>query len=335
MNGAINVMEFFLNVPPGAQLIITEHPNATLTSSGQPTYLFIGSGSNIPEVVCNPSSYPSYPGYGYRRRAEGGRGKQQVGGARRSDAEVCWVDGFCDVEGGENATSCRVDCPCNNNSVCDDAHGENPTNCLDDCHCGDGICDTVYMENATSCPGDCPCNSDGNCDDGETASLCSNDCSCGDDICDSSETTTSCSPDCNPGPGDTTWTGTGTGTGAGGGIQASCQCATAFNYCGDGVCNLQVGETFKNCPKDCPLKITSKTGFVKIQVIFCQAPTGIIDQGFTLGLKTYVSCSTTPPCLSPLSARMEAPSWCRLFFPHLIRRICGTHLAFVATALIS
>merc|ERR1711862_345838 len=59
----------------------------------------------------------------------------------------------CEVEKGETADSCAMDCQCNLDGICD--KWESISSCPLDCHCGNNICDKELGENADNCPSDC------------------------------------------------------------------------------------------------------------------------------------------------------------------------------------
>ncbi|MBI5066511.1 hypothetical protein HZA97_09865 [Candidatus Woesearchaeota archaeon] len=162
---------------------------------------------------------------------------------------------LCDYYYGEDFNICPQDC-----SICGDGKcffPEDGVSCPSDCKpvCGDGNCNKP--ENPTSCPQDCQqlqivpsvsalvCG-DGVCDPREAAPThptlaqyaCPQDCPvmCGDKVCDSAngESWQTCIEDC---PRTT---------------QAQCfgqQCV----YCGDGVCE-PLNEDVVRCPQDCKPK---------------------------------------------------------------------------------
>ncbi len=128
------------------------------------------------------------------------------------------------------------------NGTCEPA--ESAFNCAQDCACGDGHCDGT--ETPLTCPVDCQFGPDdnltgndfcgnGRCDRWEVdvnGILCPQDCklgaepagtSCGDYSCDPGETSASCPADC--------------------GNKA---------LCGDGICDVNVAESYGTCPVDCP-----------------------------------------------------------------------------------
>jgi len=59
----------------------------------------------------------------------------------------------CDIDQGETADSCGMDCKCNLDGICD--AWESSTSCPLDCHCGNFVCDYELGENADNCPADC------------------------------------------------------------------------------------------------------------------------------------------------------------------------------------
>ncbi len=135
-------------------------------------------------------------------------------------------DGVCRGAGGEDPSTCTLDCP----SVCGDSActpGESPAACPEDCcagGCGDGKCHGYGCgESPDSCPADCgtACG-DGSCDRGESPAVCPEDCRryvCGNGVCEPTD---------------------------GGPEDCPADCGTA---CGDCVC--QGGEDFQACPVDC------------------------------------------------------------------------------------
>lgn len=141
-------------------------------------------------------------------------------------------DGTCDAKGGEDCTSCALDCglcPTCPNKVCD--VDETCTSCPQDCGgcdtCGDGYCKGT--ETCLSCAPDCgTCETcgDGKCDaKTETCFTCAADCGvcegCGDGIC-KNEDCASCPHDCG-----------------------SC------SVCGNGKCEDAAYESCSNCRQDC------------------------------------------------------------------------------------
>jgi len=123
--------------------------------------------------------------------------------------------------------------------------------------CGDKVCDKT-KESCATCPGDCgPCGpvcGDGACQPGEACANCPTDCPCNvSDGCKVSEV-----PGCNgcscegcvckadPACCTTAWDDS---------CVAQCQkCGTSCvtpAKCGDGKCNVEIGESCVKCPQDC------------------------------------------------------------------------------------
>lgn len=93
--------------------------------------------------------------------------------------ELCG-NGSCEVEEGENTSTCPVDCHCNFDGICD-PH-ELIDNCELDCTCGNLICDVDLGENVENCPSDCACNANYKCEPWETENVCLKDCGEGADF---------------------------------------------------------------------------------------------------------------------------------------------------------
>lgn len=131
--------------------------------------------------------------------------------------------------------------------------------------CGDGICG--FPENYRTCPQDCLSGSwDGYCD-GVADGKCDQDCIfmnvsekdpdcpfCGNKVCDENENSRNCPQDCplcgnkvcEPLENQTT-------------CCRDCGCPQRMSCienkcipCGDDLCELELGENYKICPKDCP-----------------------------------------------------------------------------------
>jgi len=188
-----------------------------------------------------------------------------------SEVEICG-NGICSSENGEDVTNCSSDCGnletniyCGDN-LCDAS--EACGTCSADCgvcsepNCGDGICsanednlscgmdcggyeiegyycgDSVCQETEQcfTCSADCGACSeahcgDGECTEGEDYLGCFSDCGglevgeyCGDSVCSDSESCSSCQSDC----GD-------------------CK----VEYCGNGICSIEIGENISSCSQDC------------------------------------------------------------------------------------
>ena len=218
-----------------------------------------------------------------------GNGKCDPGetcGACQVDCGKCTKvvcgDNFCAGESGESCSNCPGDCgacpaTCGNGKW---DPGETCQNCMKDCGglcapglCGNGVCDKV--EDCLSCPKDCKvgCSAvcgDGMCVMGETCTTCALDCGlcagsgcgpggcsgaiCGNGQCEAAggETQQSCPADCKAAavcgngqceyPAETPQS-----------CPADCKMGGPA-VCGDGMCQMEAGETKANCPADCAPK---------------------------------------------------------------------------------
>lgn len=98
-----------------------------------------------------------------------------------------------------------------------------------DFYCGDGTCSKWADEDEETCPNDCreePVCGDDSCDDGETPDNCPQDCDlfdagspCGDQFCGGGENGNNCPIDCG--------------------------------FCGDDICQGDIGENATTCNEDC------------------------------------------------------------------------------------
>lgn len=77
-------------------------------------------------------------------------------------------NGKCDMEEGEDADSCLMDCQCNYDGTCDP--WETVDACSIDCTCGNFVCDYLLGENMKNCPSDCGCNANHHCEAWEDTS---------------------------------------------------------------------------------------------------------------------------------------------------------------------
>ncbi len=198
-------------------------------------------------------------------------------------------DGNCMALIQENCDSCPEDCgQCCGNGACQPAYLENCNSCPQDCGgcCGNNFCEEQFAESCESCPQDCgTCPAvcgDGECnlDAGESCKNCIVDCgpcpsACGDGQCTSDESCVVCPGDCGPCQGDC--------CAANGTIGCQeidiqvCVCemdsyccdvqwdaicaneaadACGANCgvepgCGDGICDVDLGENCYECPGDC------------------------------------------------------------------------------------
>lgn len=140
-------------------------------------------------------------------------------------------DGECSQ--GENCLNCELDCgecqPLENycgDNYCDGELGETCVNCEDDCgicpldyeYCGDLICQD--NEDCLNCRADC-----GSCEDIIDGAICGDGLKASTEECD----------DGNNMNGD----------------GCSATCTIEVNFCGDGMCVEQIGESCANCPFDC------------------------------------------------------------------------------------
>jgi putative hemolysin len=132
--------------------------------------------------------------------------------------------------------------------VCGDRRcviGESYKNCPQDCPSGsrDGYCDEVkdgicdedcLLQNITEKDPDCPFCGNKICDKGENNLNCPQDCPvCGNKICEFLENQTTCCLDC--------------------GCSENLKCIeNKCLPCGNNKCDVELGENYKLCPKDCP-----------------------------------------------------------------------------------
>ena len=228
--------------------------------AGDIVYIFVGNSTHNASTEVELSEF----------------GNDQAGPTQLSDPYFCG-DFDCDID--EDCTSCPEDCPptCNENDVCEPALCENVSNCEDcicnlndicepdllencntcpwDCHCPDGICQPEYNETNETCFEDCPCGN-GICDTiigpcgsyNETYEICPIDCPgcyCGNYICENDcngENHVNCPSDCN-------------GTCNYNGIcefgEFYSVCPDCPVYCGNMICDIQLGENAQSCPSDC------------------------------------------------------------------------------------
>ena len=176
-------------------------------------------------------------------------------------------DLICNVECGENSTSCVSDCPITcGDGFCNFSMSETYITCPFDCHCGDFICQPEWNETLFTCPIDCGC---GNliCEPllNESFLTCPTDCLCGNLICDFGETNITCPSDCPPticgnGLCEETETLLNCPIDCSGQCNNDTLCDFGENYltcpldcqiaCGNAVCDLD--ETEESCPSDCP-----------------------------------------------------------------------------------
>ena len=172
-------------------------------------------------------------------------------------------NGTCDTKDGENCETCPKDCGC-----------QSPKKCFNGIctgYCGDQVCDP--SENCTNCP-DCGCPQgqecalgtcrtfcgNGTCDKGETCKNCVTDCACagrkrcvsgacvgfcGDNTCDANESCTDCATDCGCTQKKVC-------------IKGKCEDKSKQESCGNGVCEIRLGEGCDNCPKDCQCNTTTQ-----------------------------------------------------------------------------
>jgi len=118
------------------------------------------------------------------------------------------------------SNSLKITVVCNNNGKCEPQYGENYLNCPNDCPSGsaDGICDGIADG---KCDPDCLPNADPDCS------------FCGNGKCEANENYSNCCQDC------------------GCPKLMKCQNNTCINTCGNGICEAEYGEDYKNCPLDC------------------------------------------------------------------------------------
>lgn len=172
-------------------------------------------------------------------------------------------NGICDTNQGETCETCPTDCACSNNRVCFQHKctgtcgdgtcdpNENCSSCLDcacpkgqecvrgECHafCGNGTCD--QGETCSNCVADCACPSGKQCTNGTCSGFC------GDGTCDPSEHCTSCAQDCGC-PNNKVC------------IKGICEDRSQQNQCGNGQCQISLGEGCANCPQDCACQNTEQ-----------------------------------------------------------------------------
>ncbi len=154
----------------------------------------------------------------------------------------CNGNGICEIDEGEYYKNCPEDCKsggrdnyCNRvlDGVCDpDCMGVGDPDCME-VVCGDGKCESDRGESYRDCPGDCPrpviCG-DSVCEEEENYMNCPTDCPSGgeDGYCDALDDGV-CDPDCR--------------------VDVDLDCPRNF---GNGVCEPELGENYRTCPKDCP-----------------------------------------------------------------------------------
>jgi hypothetical protein len=119
----------------------------------------------------------------------------------------------------------KINVDCNHNKICEKKYSENYINCPSDCPSGsdDGICDGIEDG---KCDPDCELNADPDCVKGRTV--------CGNRVCEPpQENQTTCCLDC--------------------GCPENLACIeNKCLPCGNNKCNVELGENYKLCPKDCP-----------------------------------------------------------------------------------
>ena len=170
-------------------------------------------------------------------------------------------NGICDVQGGESAESCPLDCTQDCRAAIDCLDHEWNVFCQGHWECIAGICSTVC--------------------DMET---------CGDGVCDpwGGETATSCAADCDPAcqvPADClglSWLVDCLGHW--GCENGRCVEVCDFVGCGDGQCDREGGESPQSCPDDCATAC-GEEGF----------PTGI-PPACCSGLHALAECVPDQPC---------------------------------------
>ena len=204
-----------------------------------------------------------------------------------SDCSFCG-DNVCNNDEffRESPTTCPLDCGFCGNDICDEEQGETHRNCYMDCddRCGDDICSE--NENSQLCSEDCQTScGNNNCEWPETFNSCPWDCdeNCGDNECSDEETTVSCAIDCGPlycgdglcntdynevcfwdqNKGEFCLSDCGTteihceNDPNGFRICFPSECTYSpslegeYAYCGNEICEIDLGEHFANCSNDC------------------------------------------------------------------------------------
>ncbi len=177
-------------------------------------------------------------------------------------------NGTCDVNKGENCSTCAKDCKCGNSQTC------NSGSCKAVQLCGNGKCDTGSGETCSSCPADCKCPTGQGCASGrcvpqakncgnktcerakgEDCGTCASDCkcdtgrvcknnrcvvnsSCGNGTCERGKL-----EDCGTCPQDCRCDG--------GKVCVQSRCVAPPDTCGNKACESNKGETCTSCIKDC------------------------------------------------------------------------------------
>lgn len=113
---------------------------------------------------------------------------------------TCNNDNTCQSEAGETSDNC-ADCKapsaiCVENGKCETDFEEDTENCAADCKCGDTVCDTTEKDKG-SCAQDCG--------GAAVTSQVSAAAECGNAVCEDGEDEASCSEDCKPADGGTSW----------------------------------------------------------------------------------------------------------------------------------
>ncbi len=121
----------------------------------------------------------------------------------------------CNCDGSCEPPPC-TDCPCDPNACCE----VEPEACQTNPTCGDGSCDSG--EDCNGCPDDCGACYDP-CEDPDPPEYC-NPPECGDGACNGDENCQSCWSDCG-------------------------------NCCGNGACDVDLGEDQSNCNQDCTCEV--------------------------------------------------------------------------------
>ena len=165
----------------------------------------------------------------------------------------CCGDGTCGV--GE-CSNCSADCQvsdCCGNGTCDSIIGETNLNCSADCT---PICTPDGCNG--NCPSNCDVTQDPDCGCRSGDSCCGvgcdftndSDCptTCGNAICESGEDCVNCPEDCGACP---VTCPDGICDGSCDECEACPADCTISDCCGNGSCNVAVGETNVNCPADC------------------------------------------------------------------------------------
>jgi hypothetical protein len=208
----------------------------------------------------------------------------------QSSEAVCG-DGQCELDLGENCTTCLADCDIldiNQNQICATCGNgvcegaEISGFCPEDCDpqpsdpCGNGTCEVNLGESCTTCLADCDildinqnsvCATCGNgvCEGAEVSGLCPEDCdqqsnACGNGTCEVNlgESCTSCLVDCDILDINQNSVCATCGNGVCEGAEISGLCPEdcdqpASNTCGNGTCEVNLGESCTSCLADCDI----------------------------------------------------------------------------------